>query len=156
MTPVHVVAVAGRRSGLLDHPPLHRRLDPDELDAATVRALIEHDGPVLVLVDDAEQTDDDGPLADLAAAGRPGLHIVAAGRAEPLRQSYGHWTRAVRAGRTGLLLQPDVDLDGDLLGCSLPRRPPTGLTRGRGWLIVDGDARFVQVAAMPPARPGLG
>ena len=52
----------------------------------------------------------------------------------------------MRASRTGLLLQPDLDLDGDLLGCHLPRRAPVPIGRGRGWLVNDGDARLVQVA----------
>jgi S-DNA-T family DNA segregation ATPase FtsK/SpoIIIE len=148
--PVHVVAVAGRRSALLDQPGLHRRLAIHEVDAGLVRALAEHAGPVLVLVDDADRDGEDGPIADLVGLGRPGLHVVAAGRAEPLRQTFGHWTRSVRASRTGLLLQPDLDLDGDLLGCHLPRRVPVPIGRGRGWLANDGDARLVQVAIAPP------
>ena len=122
--PVHVVGVAGPRSPLLDQPGLHRRLAPTTSMPGSFVRSAEHDGPVLVLVDDADRHDDDGPIADLVGLGRPGLHVVAAGRAEPLRQTFGHWTRAVRASRTGLLLQPDLDLDGDLLGCHLPRRTP--------------------------------
>src|SRR4029078_12581651 len=100
----------------------------------------------LVLVDDADRSDEDGPLADLVSLRRAGLHVVAAGRADPLPHTFGHWTRAVRASRTGLLLQPDLDLDGDLLGCHLPRRAPVPIGRGRGWLVNDGDARLVQLA----------
>ena len=57
-----------------------------------------------------------------AVLDRPDVVVVAAGRADALRGLYSHWTRTVRAGRVGLLLQPDVDLDGDLLSVRLPRR----------------------------------
>jgi S-DNA-T family DNA segregation ATPase FtsK/SpoIIIE len=57
---------------------------------------------------------------------------------------------AVSFSRLGLLLQPDVDLDGDLLGTVLPRRgavAPLAAVPGRGYLVVDGRPGLVQVAA---------
>jgi S-DNA-T family DNA segregation ATPase FtsK/SpoIIIE len=100
-----------------------------------------------VLVDDAESFDDaDGAIAGLLAAGNPGLHLVAAARADSLRSLYGHWTSDVRRSKAGLLLRPDVDLDGDLLGAGLPRRAPVPFSAGRGYLVHNGECEIVQVA----------
>ena len=109
-------------------------------------------GPVLVLVDDAERIDAEDPvLVGLVSSRNPGVHVVAACRNDRARTQFGHWTREVRAHGTGLLLNPDLDLDGDLLGVRLPRRPMVDLVVGRGWLTgPDQDVSgFVQVA-MPP------
>ncbi|MCU1351294.1 MAG: cell division protein FtsK, partial [Acidimicrobiales bacterium] len=145
---VLVVAVAPVDSPL-HHDPSVVLAVPSERCAATVSRLLAHPGPVLVLVDDAERTDDDGHgLSRLIAVRRPDVHVVAAGRAEPLRQAFAHWTREVRAARAGLLLQPDLDLDGDLLGCRLPRRAPVPLLPGRGWLVAGGAPTLVQTAHM--------
>jgi hypothetical protein len=38
------------------------------------------------------------------------------------------------------------DLDGDLLGATLPRRLPIPARPGLAWLIADGDQRLVQIA----------
>jgi S-DNA-T family DNA segregation ATPase FtsK/SpoIIIE len=103
--------------------------------------------PALLLVDDAERVDDDGTLAGLVAAVHPRLHVVSAGRPDVVRSLYGHWTAAVRRSRLGVLLQPDVDVDGDLLGAVLPRRQPVMPLPGRGHLVVDGRPELVQLAA---------
>lgn len=105
-----------------------------------------------MLVDDAERIDAEDPvLVGLVSSRNPGVHVVAACRNDRARTQFGHWTREVRAHGTGLLLNPDLDLDGDLLGVRLPRRPMVDLVVGRGWLTgPDQDVSgFVQVA-MPP------
>ena len=56
----------------------------------------------------------------------------------------------MRRSRLGVLLQPDVDVDGDLLGTVLPRRPAMATVAplpGRGYLVVDGRPELVQLAA---------
>jgi S-DNA-T family DNA segregation ATPase FtsK/SpoIIIE len=100
----------------------------------------------LVLIDDAELVDDDGTLAALLAAGGHDRHVIAAGRPDVLRSMYGHWTHLVRRSRLGVLLQPDVDVDGDLLGAVLPRRQVVAPVPGRGYLVVDGRAELIQLA----------
>ena len=45
-----------------------------------------------------------------------------------------------------MLLRPNIDLDGDLLGVTLPRRAPVRLGVGRGYLIHNGEWDIVQVA----------
>ncbi|MEO9223691.1 MAG: cell division protein FtsK, partial [Acidimicrobiales bacterium] len=104
-------------------------------------------GPTLVLIDDAEAVDDaHGALAALLAGAHPDLHVIAAGRADALRASYRNWTRTVRASGVGLLLRPSIDLDGDLLGVTLPRRLPAPMQPGRGWLVDRGVTTYCQVA----------
>ena len=106
---------------------------------------------ILVLVDDCELVDDPGgALAALLETSRPGLHLVAAGRADRLRSSYGHWSTALRTGGRGLALRPDLDRDGDLWGIRLPRDPASRQCDGRGFLVHDGAAELVQVAATEP------
>jgi S-DNA-T family DNA segregation ATPase FtsK/SpoIIIE len=135
----HVAAIAPRPSPPLRDAPL----DQFVTDASQ---LMLPDGPIVVLVDDAEWVADrDGVLATLLASGRPDVHVAAAVRADALRASYGHWAHAVRRSRLGVLLRPDPMVDGDLLGAALPRRAAPRLP-GRGYLVVDGDASLVQFA----------
>jgi S-DNA-T family DNA segregation ATPase FtsK/SpoIIIE len=123
--------------------------------AADLARLAPRRGPALVLVDDAELVDDDGTLRALLAAARPGLHVVAAGHPDALRSQYGHWTQLVRRSRLGVLLQPDAEVDGALLGAVLPRRTHPAPRPGRGYVVVDGQAELVQLA-QAPAPPTLG
>ncbi len=91
-----------------------------------------------MLVDDAEAVDDVGGILErLSTSDRPDLLFVAAGRNDGIRSGYSHWTRPLRRSKVGVLLRPDVDLDGDILGVSLPRRAPVAMVagprlRGRG------------------------
>ena len=50
--------------------------------------------------------------------------IVATGKPDSLRQSYGHWTGVVRRSRLGLVTAASNDLDGDLLGAIAAAAPP--------------------------------
>ncbi len=142
---VRIVAVAGARSPLATggHADV---FDPRDLERA-VDALLATVGATLLLVDDAERVDDaDGGIRRLIAARRPGDHVVAAGRADALRSSYGHWTEEVRRSRQGIVLKPQPEIDGDLWGMLLPRRGPGRFGAGRGYLVADGEAELVQVA----------
>jgi S-DNA-T family DNA segregation ATPase FtsK/SpoIIIE len=113
-----------------------------------VAALERAAGPALLLVDDAETVDDDaGALRALISSSSGSVTVVTAGRADALRAAYGHWTRELRRSGVGLLLQADADLDGELLGASLPRRPPVALAPGRGWLCRPGAVEVAQVAS---------
>ncbi len=128
-------------------------------DTAGLARAVDRPGPLLVLVDDADRTDDHhAVLAGVVADRRPLRHVVASGRNDRLRSRFGHWTREVRADGTGLLLVPDLDLDGDLLGVRLPRRPVVDLVTGRGWLAGpdQGAGGFVQVALPPPSTTVVG
>ena len=138
----------GPVDAMLDHA------DPDLL--AAIDDADREPAGLLVLVDDADLTPDDHPvLGILATERRADRHVVAAGRSDRLRSAYGHWSRELHADRTGLLLQPDPDLDGDLLGVHLPRRFATSLLPGRGWLAGNGHDGLIQVAGLGPKLTGL-
>lgn len=102
----------------------------------------------MVLIDDAAGFDDlDGTIAGLLTAGLPNVHIAAAESNDVLRSLYGHWSQTVRRSKVGILLRPNIDLDGDLVGVTLPRRSPVPMTLGRGYLVQNGETDIVQVAA---------
>jgi S-DNA-T family DNA segregation ATPase FtsK/SpoIIIE len=104
-------------------------------------------GRVLIAIDDAEMVDDvSGALAALTASRRHGLMIIATGKPDSLRQSYGHWTGVVRRSRLGVVTSASNDLDGDLLGAMLPRRVPIAARPGLVWLVSDGITVLAQVA----------
>ena len=114
---------------------------------AEVVADVPSEGRLLIAVDDAELVDDHGGvLASLAASRRHGLMIVATGKPDALRHSYGHWTGVVRRSRLGIVTTAANDLDGDLLGAMLPRRTPIAARPGLVWLVSDGSVVLAQVA----------
>ncbi|WIB13588.1 ATP-binding protein [Curtobacterium sp. MCPF17_052] len=142
-----VWAICDRRSPLATGSFDRIAVGADEVPALLAGIRLER-GPVLLLIDDAERFDDgDQSIASLLSTERPGLCVVASGRSADLRSMYSHWTRAVRKSRCGVLLQPDVDYDGELLGVTLPRRSPVALTVGRGYAASGGAVRLVQTAS---------
>ena len=139
-------AVAPRRT-VLDEELRYRSLDEvvDDLPP---------NGRALIAVDDGELVDDvGGTLAKLAASRRPGLMIVATGKPDSLRQSYGHWTGVIRRSRLGIVMAASNDLDGDLLGATLPRHLPIPARPGLAWLVSDGDVELAQIAVDDRDRP---
>ncbi len=108
--------------------------------------------PILVVVDDADRVDDhDGELAAIVAGRRPGVTIAAAARLEAVRVAYGHWVREVTRSRCGLIMTAAGEVDGELLGVTLPRRPVIPARPGLAWVIDGRGHRLVQVAARMPA-----
>ena len=102
--------------------------------------------PLLVVVDDAERVDDpQGTLARLVT--QPGVTFAVAARLEAVRVAYGHWTRDVARGRCGLIMTSMGDVDGELLGATLPRRTPIPPRPGLAWAVDQAGHRLVQVAA---------
>jgi S-DNA-T family DNA segregation ATPase FtsK/SpoIIIE len=103
-------------------------------------------GRTLLVIDDAELFDDlDGVVRGWLT--RPsGVEVVAAGRADALRQGYGHWTAVLRRGRLGLLAASCADTDADLFGTVLPRRLPVAPRPGLMWALQHGEPHLVQVA----------
>ena len=125
-------------------------IDRGRLSADADLVAIADQSAVLVVVDDAERVDDpDGVLARLLT--RPGVTFAAAARLEAVRVAYGHWTRDVARSRCGLIMTSMGEVDGELLGATLPRRSMIPPRPGLAWIIDQGGHRLVQVAArMPP------
>ncbi len=142
-----VWGICGRRSPLAG-APLDRCVSGDDGLAALLAAARVHRGRLVILIDDAEQFDDaDQAIVGLLGARTSDLLVVAAGRSDDLRTMYGHWTRTVRKSRSGILLQPNVDYDGELLGANLPRRAPVAMSVARGYVASGGTLEFLQVAS---------
>jgi len=145
-----IYGVALRRSSLAELPGLSGRATTAEQLTELVSALRTGGNPALLLVDDADAVDDSGrALVDLVGDPDGRVHVVAAGRADGLR-ALGHWTAAVRGSRNGLLLQPDLNLDGGLFGVALPRRPPPPARPGCGYLVSAGAFGLIQAALADP------
>ena len=106
-------------TGTIVHVDRRQPFDPSVLDACAEPGA----PPVLVTVDDADRVDDvAGHLASIVAGRRPGVTIIAAARLEAVRVAYGHWVREVTRSRCGLIMTSVGEVDGELLGATLPRR----------------------------------
>jgi S-DNA-T family DNA segregation ATPase FtsK/SpoIIIE len=107
--------------------------------------------PAAVFIDDGGELGDAlavTRLERLVRAGRDNsLRVVAAVESGSARGIGVAWVRELRREGHGLLLQPDLAADGDLLATRLPRRVAAPLTPGRGFLIVRGVAELVHVAS---------
>ena len=147
---IWVGALASRRSPLAAAGPeagLDKVVTEVSELAVLSSAITVHEGPALLLVDDAERVEDpDGVLSGLLASGPSHLRIAAAGRNDDVRTLYSHWTKTLRRSRCGILLRPNIDLDGDLLGVNVPRRASVPMTTGRGYLCLNGHATLMQTA----------
>ncbi|MCU1520689.1 MAG: cell division protein FtsK, partial [Arthrobacter sp.] len=142
--PAQVWGICDRRSPLALAGLDRVAVGTDEVPALLAALRLER-GPVFLLIDDAERFEDgDLSIAGVVASGQPGLCVIAAGRSADLRGLYSHWTKTLRKSRLGVLLQPDVDYDGELLGAVLPRRAPVALTAGRGYIAVGGQLALIQ------------
>ncbi|HVA20351.1 MAG TPA: hypothetical protein VMU55_09255, partial [Solirubrobacteraceae bacterium] len=73
--------------------------------------------------------------------------VIAAVETSAARGIGNGWIRELRREGHGLLLQPDLAADGDLLGARLPRRVSAPLVPGRGFLVTRGSAELLQVAS---------
>lgn len=130
-------------------PDRYRPADRSQLLAAALQDwldAVDGSAPALVLIDDADRLDDpDGALARLVD-GHNTASFIAAARPDVLRQSYGHWTTALRRDRCGLVLAATADQDADLLGEPVARRLPIPARPGLGWWIGSGPAALIQIA----------
>ncbi|QOW64675.1 FtsK/SpoIIIE domain-containing protein [Rothia terrae] len=142
-----VWAICSRRSPLASEDFDHLAVGDDEVPALVAQLRLAS-GPVVLLIDDADSfADNDKSIAGLVDSPVPGLCIVAAGRSDELRTLYSHWTKTLRKAKCGVLLQPNVDLDGDLLGARIPRKAPVELSVGRGYAVSNGNVHLVQAVS---------
>jgi len=111
--------------------------------------------PVLVVVDDYDllrQDDEYGQLGSSLAriarrGGSVGLHVIVACSNVELRGSYDDLIRYLTQVRAGVLLQPDLEFDGDVFSLRLRRSGDAVLPPGRGYLVVRQTQRIFQAAA---------
>jgi S-DNA-T family DNA segregation ATPase FtsK/SpoIIIE len=143
---IPLVGIATRRSALRECAALTKVVTAADRLGELVAELRDAERLHVLLVDDADVVDDPTRgLSDLFAAPRANLHAIVAGRTDALK-TLGHWSVGARRSRTGLLLQPDVQVDGPLLGVTLPRRPTPPVRPGCGYRVDPGGFELVQVA----------
>jgi DNA segregation ATPase FtsK/SpoIIIE, S-DNA-T family len=120
-------------------------------DRVSARQAGNAEAPVVLVVDDGGELTEGKAGAALERIGRRGrdvgVWIVAAAEAHAAHRTFGGWLRELRNEEHGLLLVPQVDVDGDLLGVRLPRRGGAIFPPGRGYLVRRGRVDLVQVAA---------
>jgi S-DNA-T family DNA segregation ATPase FtsK/SpoIIIE len=118
-------------------------------DPGTFTALTNVDGPIAVVVDDAELVTDSpvGALLEsyIKTARDRGRALVVAATTSELMHQFRGFAAEARKCRSGLLLAPESALDGDVLGARLPRSSVGHGPRGRGVLVVRGRLTPVQV-----------
>jgi S-DNA-T family DNA segregation ATPase FtsK/SpoIIIE len=147
-----LVVIAPRPSPLreLDGDVLALYTSAERAAAELGELLDEADGPVAVLVDDAELLAE-GPVAGLlqqvVREGRDhDIVLVAAATTDDLMLlRYRGWLAEARRSRCGLLLCPGSSMDGEVFDVKLPRSLSGGWPAGRGLLIERGTTAMVQV-----------
>jgi S-DNA-T family DNA segregation ATPase FtsK/SpoIIIE len=150
-----VAVVGGRRSPVTElagAPGVLGTFAAGDGDAL-LHAVAGGQGPVLVVVDDADQlldTSVDAAISRILSDGRHG--VLVAGVAADLLALYRGCTVDVRRSRCGLLLCPSGPQDGELLGVTLSRRQDT--RPGRGVLVRRGTITQIQTAQATPAAAG--
>ncbi|MEV0233311.1 FtsK/SpoIIIE domain-containing protein [Nonomuraea sp. NPDC050786] len=144
-----VIAVAPRRSPLRDLDGAVAVLDGNATNLAELVAELRH---YVVLVDDAELVNADGPLGtaleEVLRSGRDGDHgLLIAGATGDLAVAYRGFVAETRKSRTGVLLAVQSQADGDIFSIRLPRGTVGG-PPGRGFLVRTGTITPIQ-AALP-------
>ncbi|MDP8910933.1 MAG: FtsK/SpoIIIE domain-containing protein, partial [Actinomycetota bacterium] len=134
---------------------ISRGVEESEATAASLAERIASDGvgadtPLVVVVDDGDELADTIGASSLQAIVRAGrdanVRVVAAVERQALQRAYSGWLSELRKEQQGLLLDPDLDVDGDLLGVRLPRRTNPVFPPGRGYLVRRGEMQLIQVA----------
>ncbi|MDP9066742.1 MAG: FtsK/SpoIIIE domain-containing protein [Actinomycetota bacterium] len=107
-------------------------------------------GPLLVVIDDAEELAEGSAsyaLEPVVKKARDAtVRFMVAAEARSLHRLFGGWLSEIRKDKRGILLDPDIDLDGDLFGTRLPRRQKRSFPPGRGYLVSRSALELVQVA----------
>jgi S-DNA-T family DNA segregation ATPase FtsK/SpoIIIE len=128
----------------------------EECEAAVERLSTLASAPALVVLDDGEELADSLAAQALAAFVRRGrdaaLRVVAAVERQIVLSTFSPWLVELKKEKHGLLLEPDLTVDGDILGVQLPRRTNPVFPPGRGFLVNRGAFELVQVASSRPTR----
>jgi DNA segregation ATPase FtsK/SpoIIIE, S-DNA-T family len=106
-------------------------------------------GGLMVFIDDASDIVEalGDSLADVLRMARDGqpIRFVVGDDSKAFGRNYSGFLADLRKYRTAMLLQPDIDLDGDYFGARLPRRR-LHFPEGRGYLVTRTGINLIQVA----------
>lgn len=142
--------LAPRRSPLIELPCWASVTTGAECDDRA-SALAQLTGAAVVVIDDGEELADSlgaPALEQLVRRGRDGqLRVLAAAERQAAQRAFTGWLRELRKEEHALLLDPDPDVDGDIVGTRLPRRSRPVFPPGRGYLVTRGSVELVQVAS---------
>ncbi len=155
---VELVLLAPRRSPLTSLHVWQRSAkglsDCEDLAREIEETIDDRDGsepPLVVVVDDGTELVDsraDSSIERIVRRGRDvGIYVIGAAESTSALRSYSGWVPEIRKDRRAILLNPDPDIDGDLVAVKLPRRAGPGLPPGRGYLATDGGVELVQCAS---------
>ena len=152
---IMLVLVAGRRSSALttvtwSSGPVDPARAPELAAALREVDRILHEGrTVVVLVDDADSLPEmaSAALDELARRSRDEpVRVVAATDTRWALRAYGGLVPELRKAKQGVLLSPEIEMDGDLLGVRLRPSVEAMSGAGRGYLVRHGTSELVQVA----------
>jgi S-DNA-T family DNA segregation ATPase FtsK/SpoIIIE len=142
-----VVALCPRPSPLTELEAEVLRGAPSGADVSS--ALAAHDGPLAIVIDDAEafsRSEADDAVKDfLKASGQGRVAVVVAGQLDDLKSELRGTIVEARKAKAGLLLSPPSTLDGELVGLRLTRNLIGRMPAGRGLLASNGEAIPIQV-----------
>jgi S-DNA-T family DNA segregation ATPase FtsK/SpoIIIE len=104
----------------------------------------------LIVIDDADEMVE-GAVANslntlVRRARDAGCIVVVSMLSSRAIRSYSEWVAYTKTNRHGLLLQPDVNTDGDVFRVDLPKRANLALPVGRGYLVTRSAMTLVHVA----------
>jgi S-DNA-T family DNA segregation ATPase FtsK/SpoIIIE len=118
--------------------------------AAAAETVAETEPTRLIVIDDGQELMDDDiadALALIVRRGRDGgTRLLAGLERQAARGAFGGWFAEMKKDGSALILQPDLDVDGDLFGLRLPRTSAQFNMPGRGFLVQRGRAELMQVA----------
>jgi S-DNA-T family DNA segregation ATPase FtsK/SpoIIIE len=143
---------APRRSPLLDLDGWTSVATGEGCDdaAAELAAKLNGDRPTLIVIDDGEELAESLGAPAFETLVRRGrdlpVRVLATAERQAAQRAFSGWLRELRKEEHGLLLDPDPDVDGDILGTRLPRRSHPVFPPGRGYLVERGTVELVQVA----------
>jgi S-DNA-T family DNA segregation ATPase FtsK/SpoIIIE len=118
--------------------------------AAELASKLTGDRPTVIVIDDGEELAESIGAPAFETLVRRGrdlpVRVLATAERQAAQRAFSGWLRELRKDEHGLLLDPDPDVDGDLLGTRLPRRSNPVFPPGRGYLVERGTIELVQVA----------
>ena len=107
---------------------------------------------LMVVVDDLHEflhTEVEDALTELLRAGpKRSIWVAVSSEADACRRAFDGPLKHIRAGRSGLLLQPDGPVDGEIVGVRLPNIDTTAWPPGRGYLVNRGTYELCHVGVV--------
>ncbi|MGA9762046.1 MAG: FtsK/SpoIIIE domain-containing protein [Gaiellaceae bacterium] len=119
--------------------------------AAALAENLDVERETVIVIDDATELLEIAgaqKLEQIVRRGRDGrVRVVASAEIQSAHRAYAPWFRELLKEENGLLLDPQLDIDGELFGVRLPRATNAVFPIGRGYAVFRGVFELVQVAS---------